>query len=103
MNLSLVKVESLLLLGQQVETCGWKNCLLATLRCVWSNTLVSISHLLNGMQTGPKVLHNLSFHIQSGEHIGVGKKVYFVNHKLFSHDHSRSYWKWKGTVTAKQI
>jgi ABC-type bacteriocin/lantibiotic exporter with double-glycine peptidase domain len=30
-------------------------------------------------ETGPKVLHDISFEIQSGQHIGVGACAFFMN------------------------
>ena len=40
---------------------------------VWSSAKITTNeHLHNSSQTGPVILHNLSFHIESGQRIGVG-------------------------------
>lgn len=49
------------------------------------------------IQNGPKVLHDLTFDIKSGERIGIGMFAHYrVDLRLIRFDNSRPNWKWQG-------
>lgn len=74
MNPRQLKKESRLLPGQQAETFVSKISAHAThasvITCFEANSL--LNYPLDFAQTGPRVLHDLSFRIASGERVGVG-------------------------------
>jgi ABC-type protease/lipase transport system fused ATPase/permease subunit len=49
-------------------------------------------------QDGPKVLHDISFHIKSGERIGVGMSGLAMEEAIFKPFVSGQDWLWKGNV-----
>ena len=58
--------------GRQVVTLGsriFRRVILSYVNPLWCSFWV----LILGNQDGPKVLHDISFHIKSGERVGVGE------------------------------
>jgi hypothetical protein len=52
------------------------------------------------VQDGPEILHDISFHVKSGEHIGIGKVMPFYSMiSMLRFSYSWTHWKWKGAIT----
>jgi hypothetical protein len=73
-------------LGLSAETSGWKISTPVIHRCVDAFVWILVSHIHSISKTGPKVLHNISFTISSGERIGVGKH-HLISVTLISINH----------------
>ena len=64
-------------LGLQVANFELNSFLLDIL---WYNIIILFStpKLISVFQTGPKVLHGISFHVKSGERIGIGNSASYI-------------------------